>query len=140
VAEAAQANFRARRVRVIAYPSDMKAFAPDAQLAAIVHRWGGFYTAVAQSLLAGRWTAAPVWGGIASGMVDIAALDPKLPADVVGAVQARRTAIVDGRFKPFSGRLVDNGGRLRLAEGMLADVQIRAMDWLVEGVAGKLPG
>ena len=47
VAQAAQANFRGRHVRVIAYPSDMRAFAPDAQLAAIVHRWGGFYTRVA---------------------------------------------------------------------------------------------
>ena len=38
-------------MRVIAYQSDMRAFAPDAQLAAVTHHWGGFYTKVAQSVL-----------------------------------------------------------------------------------------
>ena len=79
VAQTAQANFRTKGVRVVPYPSDMRAFAPDAQLAAIEHRWGGFYTRVAESVLAGTWKAEPTWGGIASGMVDIAAVDPALP-------------------------------------------------------------
>ena len=139
VAQAAQANFRTKRVRVIPYPSDMRAFAPDAQLAAIVHRWGGFYTRTAESVIAGRWTPAPVWGGIAGGMVDIAALDPVLPADVVAELKARRTAIVGGTFKPFSGRLVDNAGRVRNEAGALDDAAIKSMDWLVEGVIGTVP-
>lgn len=138
VAQAAQANYRARHIRVIAYPSDMRAFAPDAQVAAIVHRWGGFYTRVAESVLAGSWRPEPVWGGIASGMVDIAALDPALPKRVSDAVQTRREAIAAGRFHPFSGRLVDNTGRVRLAAGELDDAQIRSMDWLVEGVVGSV--
>ena len=139
VAQAAQASFRTKRVRVIPYPSDMRAFAPDAQLAAIVHRWGGFYTRTAESVIAGRWTPAPVWGGIAGGMVDIAAVDPVLPADVVAELQARRTAIVGGTFKPFSGRLVDNAGRVRNEAGALDDAAIKSMDWLVEGVIGTVP-
>jgi len=138
VAQAAQANFRSRGVRVIPYPSDMSAFAPDAQVAAIVHRWGSFYTRTAERVLAGTWTPEPVWGGIASGMVDIAAVDPKLPSEVRAGVAARRAAIVAARFKPFSGRLVDNRGVLRLASGGLGDAQIRTMDWLVEGVVGNL--
>ena len=139
VAQAAQANFESKGVRVVPYPSDMRAFAPDAQLCAIVHRWGGFYTRVAESVIAGTWTNAPVWGGIASGMVDIAAVDPKLPASVRAAVQSKRQAIVDGTFKPFSAPLVDNTGTLRLARGALDDAQIKTMDWFVEGVIGSVP-
>ena len=139
VAQAAQAAFRTKRVRVIPYPSDMRAFAPDAQLMAIVHRWGGFYTRVAESVAAGSWKNEAVWGGIGSGMVDIAGLDPALPAELQADVQARRSAIVEGRFKPFSGRLVDNTGRLRLASGALDDAAIHSMDWLVEGVVGSVP-
>jgi simple sugar transport system substrate-binding protein len=90
VAQAAQANFRARGVRVVSYPSDMRAFAPDAQLAAIVHRWGGFYTRVAQRVIDGSWRAEPVWGGIASGMVDIDAVDANSPA--TSAPACRRAA------------------------------------------------
>ncbi|MEO6363253.1 MAG: BMP family ABC transporter substrate-binding protein [Caldimonas sp.] len=140
VAQAAQAAFASRGVRVIAYPSDMRAFAPDAQVAAIVHRWGAFYIRVAESVLAGTWRNEPVWGGIGSGLVDIAALDPGLPKKVRDEVTARRKAIVAGRFAPFSGRLVDNTGRVRSAGGALGDDAIRSLDWLVEGVVGKLPG
>ncbi|MDQ6681461.1 MAG: BMP family ABC transporter substrate-binding protein, partial [Pseudomonadota bacterium] len=53
VAQTAQANFAAKGVRLLAYQSDMRAFAPDAQLAAVTHHWGGYYTAVARSVLAG---------------------------------------------------------------------------------------
>jgi len=139
VAQAAQAAYPSKRVRVIAYPSDMRAYAPDAQVAAIVHRWGGLYTRLAESAMARTWKPEPVWGGIASGLVDIAALDPALPANVREAVMARRQAIVEGKLRPFAGRLVDNAGRVRLASGAMNDAQIHAMDWLVEGVIGSMP-
>lgn len=139
VAQAAQANFAARRVRVVAYPSDMRAYAPDAQLAAIVHRWGGFYTQVAERVIAGRWSAEPVWGGIAGGMVDIAAVDPALPRDVSSGLATRRAAIVAGTFLPFAAPLRDNAGIVRLATGALDDERIKTMDWFVEGVVGSVP-
>ena len=139
VALAAQASFRTRGVRVVPYPSDMRAFAPDAQLAAIEHRWGAFYTRVAESVLAGTWKAEPTWGGIASGMVDVAAVDPKVPAATRSGLQSRRAAIVAGTLKPFAAPLRDNAGTLRLASGALDDAQIKAMDWFVEGVIGTVP-
>jgi simple sugar transport system substrate-binding protein len=139
VAQAAQANFAARGVRVVSYPSDMRAFAPDAQLAAIVHRWGGFYTRVGRSVLDGTWTNAPVWGGIGSGMVDVDALAPSLAEDVVAGLAARRAEIVAGTRLPFAAPLRDNRGALRLAKGALADAEIKTMDWLVEGVVGSVP-
>jgi basic membrane protein A len=139
VAQTAQANFKSKGIRVVPYPSDMQAFAPDAQLCAIVHRWGGFYTRVAASVMAGTWKPEPVWGGISSGMVDIAGVDPKLPSAMRAAVQVKRQAIIDGAFKPFSAPLVDNAGKLRLASGSLDDGKIKAMDWFVDGVIGSLP-
>lgn len=139
VAQTAQANFRSRGVRVVSYPSDMRAFAPDAQLVAIVHRWGGFYTRVAQSVLDGTWKPTPVWGGIASGMVDVDAFGADVARDIVAAVQSRRAAIVGGTLVPFAAPLVDNRGAVRLARGALTDAQIKTMDWLVEGVVGSVP-
>jgi simple sugar transport system substrate-binding protein len=139
VAQAAQANFASRGVHVVAYPSDMRAFAPDAQLVAIVHRWGGFYTRIAESVLDGTWTNEPVWGGIASGMVDVDAVSSSIPKDVVADLAARRAEIVAGTRAPFAAPLRDNRGVLRLASGALADAQIQTMDWLVEGVVGSVP-
>jgi simple sugar transport system substrate-binding protein len=139
VAQAAQASFRTKGVRVVPYPSDMRAFAPEAQLAAIEHRWGAFYARVAESVLAGTWKPEPVWGGIAGGMVDIAAVDPALPEAARKGLQDRRAAIVAGTLKPFAAPLRDNAGRLRLAAGSLDDAAIKAMDWFVDGVVGTLP-
>jgi basic membrane protein A len=139
VAQTAQANFARRGVRVIAYPSDMRAFAPDAQLVAIVHRWGGFYTRVAQSVIDGTWKPTPVWGGIASGMVDVDAIAPTLAADLRAGLAEQRAAIVAGRLAPFAAPLRDNEGTVRLARGKLDDAHLQTMDWLVEGVVGSVP-
>jgi len=139
VAQAAQANFRSRGVRVVSYPSDMRAFAPDAQLAAIVHRWGGFYTRVAERVIDGSWRPEPVWGGIASGMVDIDAVDAALPKELRAGLESRRAAIVGRTLTPFSAPLVDNAGTTRLARGALGDAEIKSMDWFVAGVVGSVP-
>jgi simple sugar transport system substrate-binding protein len=127
-------------VKLIGYQSDMRAFAPNAQLASVIAEWGGHYVREAQAVLAGTWRPRLVWGGLKDGMVALGALHPSLPKPVLAEVEARRRAIVEGRLQPFSGRLVDNRGRLRLARGALDDEAIAKMDWLVEGVAGSAPG
>lgn len=128
-----------KHVGLLAYQSDMRRFAPTAQLAAVTHHWGGYYTAVARSVLAGTWQPRPVWGGLKEGLVQLSALSPALPKAAAQAVAQRRADIVAGRFQPFSGRLVDQQGTVRLASGALSDAQIAAMDWFVEGVVGTLP-
>ncbi|HPG79549.1 MAG TPA: BMP family ABC transporter substrate-binding protein [Piscinibacter sp.] len=140
VPQAAQAAFKDKGVRVIAYQSDMKAFAPDAQLAAVTHHWGGHYTRVAQSVLDGRWKAQPVWAGMKEGLVQLSPVDTSLPKELRAQLEARRQAVVAGKLRPFSGRLVDNTGTERLARGTLDDAAIATMNWLAAGVVGSLPG
>lgn len=140
VPQAAQAAFKDRGVRVIAYQSDMHAFAPDAQLAAVTHHWGGYYTRVAQSALDGRWKPQPVWAGMKDGLVQLSAVDGSLPKELREQLEAKRADVVAGRLRPFSGRLVDNSGRERLAKGALDDASIAGMNWLAAGVVGSLPG
>jgi len=126
-------------VKLIANQSDMRALAPHAQLAAVMPSWGGYYTQVARDVIAGRWKPAPVWGGLGSGMVSLGAIDAALPASQRSALDAARHALVEGRTTIFAAPLFDNQGRTRLAGGALADPQIAAMDWLVQGVAGNMP-
>ena len=139
VAQTAQANFASKGVRVIVYQSDMHAYAPQAQLAAITLHWGAFYTQVARSVLDGTWKPTPVWGGLKDGMVKLSAIGAAVPASVQALVETRREAIVAGRFKPFSAPLVDNEGRVRLARGALDDASIATMNWFVRGVVGSVP-
>lgn len=129
-----------RRVAMLSYQSDMRRFAPNAQLAALTHHWGGYYTRVARSVLDGTWRPQPAWGGIGDGFVQLSALAPSLPANVVREVEQRREQIVAGTFKPFAGPLVDRSGTSRSAAGSsLSDERIAKMDWFVKGVVGSLP-
>jgi simple sugar transport system substrate-binding protein len=139
VPQTAQANFKDKGVRAIAYQSDMRAYAPDAQLGAIVQNWGGYYTQVARSVMGGSWKPQPVWGGMKDGLVQLSAVSRDVPAATQALVDARRKAIVDGRFAPFTAPLVDNEGRVRLATGVLDDAQIATMNWFVRGVQGSVP-
>jgi len=139
VPQTAQEHFKDKGVRVIGYQGDMHKVAPDAQLAAVTSHWGAYYTKVARSVLAGTWQSQPVWGGMRDGMVRLDAIDSKLGADVRAAVDAKREAIVAGRFKPFAGPLVDNEGKTRLASGALDDAGISSMNWFVRGVVGSVP-
>ena len=127
-------------VMLLAYQSDMARFAPKAQLAAVTHHWGGYYTQVARAVIAGSWKPQPVWGGMKDGMVQLSALNASLPPAVKAELAQRQQAIIDGRLKPFAAPLVDNAGRTRLADGALDDAAIASMDWLVMGVGGSVPG
>lgn len=125
--------------KLIAYHSDMARFAPTAQLAAVTHHWGGYYTAVAQRVLDGRWKPQPVWGGMKDGFVRLSALSPALPQDVREFVESRRRDLMAGKAHPFAGRIADQQGRVRQEAGTMSDAQIATMDWFVEGVIGSLP-
>ena len=139
VAQTAQANFKSRGVRAIAYQSDMRAYAPDAQLAAVIQNWGGLYTQIVQSVRNGSWSARPIWGGMKDGLVRLDAFAPSVPGDVRALIDVRRVGIESGRFKPFAAPLIDNTGQKRLTEGALDDAAIGAMNWFVQGVVGTLP-
>ncbi len=140
VPQTAQANFRSKGVRTVGYQSDMRRYAPDAQLAAVVPDWSGHYIRAARAVLDGRWAPRPVWGGMQDGMVRLVGVDPALPAELRRRVEARRAQLAAGRAPVFAAPLRDNAGRLRLASGALDDAAIATMNWFVDGVVGSLPG
>jgi basic membrane protein A and related proteins len=128
-----------RGVKLIAYQSDMRAFAPKAQLTSVMHQWGGYYTQVAKAVLDGTWKAQPVWGGLRDGFIVLAPLAPDVPKDTAALVQSRHAEIVAGRFHPFAGRIVDSNGNVRQASGVMGDDVIARMDYFVQGVIGSVP-
>ncbi len=122
----------------VAYHSDMRRFAPDAQIVAVTHLWGDYYTRRAREVLAGSWKPTQVWGGVREGMVRVGDFGPKVPAAVRDEVLARQKDIAAGRLHPFTGPIVDNEGRGVAAAGVrLTDDQILQMNYLVAGVQGK---
>jgi basic membrane protein A and related proteins len=110
----------------VAYHSDMRHIAPNAQIVAVTHRWGDYYTARAKAVLDGTWEASkparPIWGGVREGMIRVEAFGKSVPKSVVDEVNAAQAAIGSGKLKPF---------------GALADEQILSMNTFVDGVVGK---
>ena len=127
----------------VAYHSDMRAVAPDAQLLAVTHRWEAYYTERARAVLQGRWKSGSVWGGIREGMVRVGDFGPAVPEAVQKEVLARQRDIASGRLRPFAAGaqpVRDSTGRVVIAAGAaLDDAQILSMNYLVQGVQGSLP-
>ncbi len=125
----------------VAYHSDMRQFAPDAQIVAVTHLWGDYYTRRVQAVLDGKWQSGSVWGGVKDGMVRVDGFGPKVPAVVRDEVLARQADMAAGRLQVFASAagVRDNEGRTAIAAGqLLSDAEILGMKWLAEGVLAKI--
>ena len=127
----------------VAYHSDMRGVAPDAQVVAVMHLWGDYYTRRVQAVLDGKWQSASVWGGVKEGMIRVDAFGSKVPTTVREEVLARQTDMAAGRLTVFAAArkaaVRDNKGKTVIEAGRaLTDAQIRDMNWLVEGVQGSV--
>src|SRR5450759_986027 len=76
---AVMASAQERGHLAVAYLSDMRKIAPDAQILAITHQWGKYYTARARAMLDGAWKSGKVWGGVREGMIRVEGFGPKVP-------------------------------------------------------------
>ena len=129
--------------------SDMKAFAPKAQLFSSVNNWTPYYITKIQQILDGKWNtgdgpdhwAGDTWLGMAD---DYLVLSPfeNMPADVADAAAKAAADIKSGKNKIFTGPIKDNSGKLRVPAGKtLNDGELfTTLDYYVEGVKGKIPG
>ncbi|HKW81428.1 MAG TPA: BMP family ABC transporter substrate-binding protein [Casimicrobiaceae bacterium] len=130
----------AKNVYAIAYHSDMSKYGPHAQLTAVTHQWGAYYTREAQAALDGKWKPGSIWGGLREGMIRMGPFNPAVPKDVQDLVERTAADIANRRFHPFTGPIRDNEGKERLAAGkVISDEALLKMDYYVEGVQGKLP-
>lgn len=139
---AVMAAAQERGKMAIAFHSDMRKDAPDAQLMAITHHWGNYYAARAKAVQNGTWKPGDTWGGVKEGMVRVEHFGPKLPQAVRDEVLARQKEMAAGKLQPFKAvkaAIRDNQGKERVAKGaQLTDEQLHHMDWLAEGVIGSV--
>lgn len=127
----------------VAYHSDMRNVAPDAQLVAVTHRWGDYYTRRVKAVLDGSWRSEQVWGGVAQGFIRVEGFGSKVPEAVRKEVNARQADMAAGRLPVFAAArdkaVLDNEGHVVIPAGQrLNDQQILQMNWLVEGVQGNI--
>lgn len=138
---AVMAAAQERGKMAVAYHSDMRKTAPDAQIVAVTHHWGDYYTRRTQAVLDGSWKSASLWGGVKEGMVRVGDFGARVPKAVQEEVLARQKDIGAGKLHPFHAKAAvrDNQGHEVIPAGRtLTDEQILRMHWLAEGVLGTL--
>lgn len=127
-------------VYAIGYHSDMSHFGPKAHLTAATHHWGEYYTKIVQQVLDGSWKPESVWGGYQQNMISLAPMSDAVPADVQAMVHQMEDQLRNGSIHPFSGPVIDQAGKTRVAAGeVMSDADLSGMDYYVQGVTSKLP-
>jgi simple sugar transport system substrate-binding protein len=127
-------------VMTIGYHSDLGKIAPQAQIAAVTHRWGAYYTRAAQAVLAGTWKADRLWGGTREGFVSLTGVAPTVPQATQQMAQQLASDWQRGVGHAFTGPVFAQDGKEMLASGArMTDAQLNAMNYFVRGVESPFP-
>ncbi len=123
----------------VAYHSDMAKFGPKAQLAAVTHHWGPYYTRRTQEFLDGKWNTGSVWLGMQDGAIKLEAINAAVPKNIADGALDRSRDIAAGKFHPFTGPIKTNDGKqIAAKDQVLSDDELNKMNFYVEGVVGKV--
>ncbi len=122
------------------WDSDMSSFGPKAHLGSAIVNWAPYYIKAIEEVKAGTWkTERTVWG-VKEGLNDLIKIADVVPADAKKRVDEIKAGLKDGSFHPFTGPIVDNTGKERLAKDQKADqAWLDKVDFFVKGVEGKVP-
>ena len=116
-----------------------------------IWNWGVFYEKVIQNILGGTWKTLhedstnpqlPMnfWLGMNTGIVDIFYSNRNINSAMKYLVEGVKKSIIRNEFNIFEGPIYDQNKRLKVIPNTVLDYEdIIHMDWLVEGVDGKLP-
>ena len=129
-----------RGVWAIAYHSDLSSIGFTTQLLAVTHHWEKYDVSRVRSLLEGTWKSKDTWGGLRDGMVDISALNEKVPTSVKKELETVKKQMIQGKTVVFKGPLMTQDAKLIAKEGVvLSDDQVQQMNYLLDGVITPLP-
>jgi basic membrane protein A and related proteins len=127
-----------RGVKAFGQSTDMAKFATGSQLSASTDVWGPYYIKRIGDVLDGTWKSTDTWGGFDTGML---AMSPftNMPEDVAALATSTEEDIKSGKNKVFVGPISDQSGTVKVPAGTtMDDAALSSMQWLVQGVDGKL--
>lgn len=121
--------------------SDMRRFAPETQVTAVIDDWNPYYVRRVGEVLDGTWVSTDTWDGLGQGAVVLAAFGPLATAEMAEEAKALEASIAAGDYHPFTGPIRAQDGSVLVAEGEVAsDEMLLGLSTYVEGVVGSIPG
>lgn len=112
-----------------------------------IWNWGKYYERIIRQIQGGGWTSGAArtdqalnyWWGMSADVIDVVYAN-RTPEGTKHLITLLKNAISRGEFHPFEGILTAQDGRIMCEENqVLSPEEIVTMDWLVEGVKGRIP-
>ncbi len=115
--------------------SDMKTYAPRAQLSAMLDLWGDYYIGRVQAVLDGTWKSQSIWYGFKEKMLAMAPYGEAVPEALRQEADAIIAGTINGSYHAFTGPIKNQKGEIVLQDGArMSDDDLLKMNWYVEGV------
>ncbi len=126
---------------VCGYHASQAKLAPQAYLTGAEWNWITAYKQILEAAQSGKPHPNFVRGGLKDGFVKSSPYGTAVPEGARKQAEEVRAAMLKGAFDIYKGELKDNTGKVVIPKGktmVLTDVELEAMNYLVEGVIGKV--
>ena len=126
---------------VCGYHASQAKLAPQAYLTGAEWNWVTAYTTIIEAARSGKPHPNFVRGGLKEGFVKSSPYGSMVTEAARKNADAIRARMMAGTFDIFAGELKDNTGKVVIAKGATlkqTDVALESMNYLVEGVMGKV--
>jgi len=131
-----------RGIFVSGYHASQAALAPKGYLTGAEWNWAKIYTNYVTMVKEGKTYPHLLRGGLKEGFVKMSPYGKAVPAAAKTKADAAKAALTAGKLVIYKGPLKDNKGNVVIAAGVerpQTDIELEKMNYLVEGVVGKLP-
>jgi simple sugar transport system substrate-binding protein len=124
------------------YHANQSTLAPKGYLTGAEWNWSKVYTDYVTWVREGKTYPHLLRGGLKEGFVKLSPYGPAVAEETRKKADEARAKLTEGKLVIFKGPLLDNKGKTVIPAGTdrpETDIELEKMDYLVEGVVGKLP-
>jgi basic membrane protein A len=124
------------------YHANQATLAPKGYLTGAEWNWGKIYTDYVTWVREGKSYPRLLRGGFKEGFVKLSPFGPAVSEEARKKAEEVKAKLTDGSMVIYKGPLKDNAGKMAIAGGVVrpqTDIELEKMNYLVEGVVGKLP-
>jgi basic membrane protein A len=131
-----------RGVFTSGYHANQAALAPKGYLTGAEWNWSKIYTDYVNLEKAGKPFPHLLRGGLKEGFVKMSPYGPAVAAETKKKADEAKAKLLKGSLVIYQGPIKDNAGNTVIAAGVSrpqTDIELEKMNYLVEGVVGKIP-
>ncbi len=131
-----------RGIFVSGYHADQSTLAPKGYLTGAEWNWGKVYSDYVTWIKAGQSYPHLLRGGFKEGFIKMSPYGAAVSEAAKAKADAAKAKLTDGTLVIYTGPIKDNTGKTVIPAGTVetqTDINLEKMNYLVEGVVGKIP-